>query len=127
MARTESPLSRILAPVSCCWWYYWNSAAGDADKTAHGGVDFLEWFLDKAAQYEQQSGQRLLDYLDIHYYPDTFWNSGTDVTNAAVRLRGTRDLWRLPVAGGKPAGPPEVVKTDVGSNFWPLGFTRDGA
>lgn len=93
MARTESPQSQILAPVSCCWWYYWNSAAGGDDKTAHGGEDFLPWFLDKAAQYEQQSGQRLLDYLDIHYYPDTFWNAGTDVTNAAVRLRGTRDLW----------------------------------
>lgn len=90
MVRQESPSSKILAPVSCCWWFYWNSAAGAADKAAHGGKDFLEWFLDMAHTNELQTGQRLLDVLDIHYYPDSFWNSGGDT---AQQLRSTRELW----------------------------------
>jgi phosphatidylinositol glycan class B len=90
MVRQESPSSKILAPVSCCWWYYWNSDAGSADKAAHGGKDFLEWFLDMARTNELQTGQRLLDVLDIHYYPDSFWNGATD---AAQQLRSTRELW----------------------------------
>lgn len=38
------------------------------------------------------AGQRLLDYLDIHYYfaPDT---SANDAAAKALRLRMTRSLW----------------------------------
>jgi GPI mannosyltransferase 3 len=89
MVRAESPQSQILAPVSCCWWFYWNSDAGGNDKAAHGGEDFLPWFLDGAQANELQTGQRLLDVLDIHYYPDSF-SGGVD---AAQQLRSTRELW----------------------------------
>ena len=89
MVRAESPQSQILAPVSCCWWYYWNSDAGGDDKAAHGGEDFLPWFLDMAYTNNLQTGQRLLDVLDIHYYPDSF-SGGID---AAQQLRSTRELW----------------------------------
>jgi hypothetical protein len=89
MVRAESPQSQILAPVSCCWWFYWNSDAGGADKAAHGSEDFLPWLLDMAQTNDLQTGRRLLDVLDIHYYPDSF--SGG--TNAAQQLRSTRELW----------------------------------
>ncbi|HUK81702.1 MAG TPA: glycoside hydrolase family 44 protein [Verrucomicrobiae bacterium] len=89
MVRQELPRSKILAPVSCCWWFYWNSDAGPVDKAAHGGQDFLPWFLDMAHTNEQQTGQRLLDVLDIHYYPDSF----TGGTDAARQLRSSRELW----------------------------------
>ncbi len=89
MVRTESPQSQILAPVSCCWWFYWNSDAGATDKAAHGGEDFLPWFLDMVYTNELQTGRSLLDVLDIHYYPDSF--SGG--TGAAQQLRSTRELW----------------------------------
>ena len=89
MVRTESPESQILAPVSCCWYFYWNSAAGANDKAAHGGEDFLPWYLDKAQASELQTGQRLLDVFDIHYYPD----GSTDGSDPAQQLRSTRELW----------------------------------
>jgi phosphatidylinositol glycan class B len=92
MVRVESPASQILAPVSCCWWFYWNSSAGDADKQAHGGEDLLPWFLDRAHQHEVQTGQRMLDVLDIHYYPDGN-TGGTDPASNAQRLRCTREYW----------------------------------
>ncbi|HVM60364.1 MAG TPA: glycoside hydrolase family 44 protein [Verrucomicrobiae bacterium] len=89
MIRATSPTSQILAPVSCCWWYYWNSAAGGGDKAAHGGEDFLPWFLDMVYTNGLQTGQPLLDVLDIHYYPD--FPSGT--LDPALQLRSTRELW----------------------------------
>lgn len=93
MVRAVSPRSRILAPVSCGWWYYWNSAAGADDKAAHGGQDFLPWFLDRARDLERRTGLRVCDMLDVHYYPESFRNPSSDPANAARRLRSTRDLW----------------------------------
>jgi hypothetical protein len=46
-------------PVSCCWWSYWNSAAENADKAAHAGVDFLPWWLDEVAWSDQVAGTRI--------------------------------------------------------------------
>jgi hypothetical protein len=106
MVRRESPQSKILAPVTCAWWFYWNSDAGPADKAAHGGKDFLPWFLDMAHTNELQTGRRLLDVLDIHYYPDSF----TGADDAARQLRSTRELWdatytRETWSGDHPATP----------------------
>ena len=39
---------------------------------------------------------------------------------------GTMDAWAVPVADGKPQGPPELVKQDMG-RFLPMGITRQGA
>jgi hypothetical protein len=89
MVRAVSPSSQIFAPVSCCWWFYWNSQAGPSDKAAHGGEDFLPWFLDMVYTNELQMGQRLLDVLDLHYYPDSS-NGGIP---ADQQLRSTRELW----------------------------------
>lgn len=42
--------------------------------------------------HDNATGQRLLDYLDIHYYfqADT---SANDAAAKALRLRMTRSLW----------------------------------
>jgi ferritin len=55
-------------------------------------MDFLPWFLMKMAAAEKTHGQRILDYLDIHYYyaADT---SANDAAAKALRLRMTRSLW----------------------------------
>ncbi|MEI6085669.1 MAG: glycoside hydrolase family 44 protein [Verrucomicrobiota bacterium] len=92
LVRQVLPNAKICGPVSCCWWFYWNPQAGDVDKAAHGGVDLLPWFLDRAYQHETQTSQRLLDVFDIHYYPDSF-DGATDTASNAKRLRATRELW----------------------------------
>ena len=91
--RTTLPGAQLLGPTSCCWWYYWNSAAGAGDKSAHAGQAFLPWFLDQAAALEAASGERLLDYLDVHYYPDGVFLGGEDPASSAHRLRASRSLW----------------------------------
>ena len=45
--KTWDPAAVRFGPVSCCWWFYWNVGPSGDDKTAHGGVDFLPWWLNQ--------------------------------------------------------------------------------
>jgi hypothetical protein len=92
--------------VSWGWTAYFYSALDQAsggawwnnplDRNAHGGVPFVAWYLQRMQAYEQQHGVRLVDYLDLHYYPQA---SGVALSTAgsaatqALRLRSTRSLW----------------------------------
>jgi hypothetical protein len=61
---------------------------------AHGGVHYLEWYLQKAHDYETANGVRLVDYLDIHYYPQAGGVAlSDDESVAAVRLRSLKGLY----------------------------------
>jgi Tol biopolymer transport system component len=59
------------------------------------------------------------DYL-LGWTPD-----GNSIVFASDRT-GAIDAWIQPVAGGRPAGEPRMVRKDIGA-ISPLGFTRDGA
>jgi hypothetical protein len=95
--------SMITGPVSWGWnGYFWSELdRGDdnfktaADRARHGGVPFLPWFLDQLKKYEQKNGTRILDVLDVHYYPQAtgVYNGTTDPQTNALRLRSTRSLW----------------------------------
>ncbi|HEX2573467.1 MAG TPA: glycoside hydrolase family 44 protein [Polyangia bacterium] len=52
------------------------------DQLAHGGLPLLQWYLRQLASYERTNGKRLVDCLDLHYYPQ-----GGDP------LQNTRSLW----------------------------------
>ena len=93
VVKETLPDALVTGPSSCCWWYYWNSAAGDADQAAHGGEDLLPWWLDQVAEADAALGERTLDYLDIHYYPNDVFNNDTSAAVSAMRLRSTRGLW----------------------------------
>lgn len=81
-------------PVSCCWWFYWNSAAGNSDKTAHSGVDFLPWWLNEVAWSDQMAGTRSVEAFDIHAHPDTPDTSNfTAAQKQGLALRILRDWW----------------------------------
>jgi hypothetical protein len=91
--RAIAPDAELLGPVTCCWYFYWNSAAGAADKARHGNQDFIPWFLQEIRKHDEQTGVRTLDVLDIHYYPEGLYNDKVDSETAAHRLRSTRSLW----------------------------------
>ncbi|KAJ1557972.1 hypothetical protein HK096_004300, partial [Nowakowskiella sp. JEL0078] len=88
------PKSFVVGPSSCCWYFYWNSDSGSADKAAHNGTDFLPWFLKSLKSLESKTG-RLLDSLDIHAYAGDGLGTGigTDDKSAAQRLRLSRAYW----------------------------------
>lgn len=104
--KTADPAAQILGYVSFGWSGYWyskydmeqaalNGYTYFPDYATHGNRYQVEWYLQQMAQYEQDHGTRLLDYLDLHFYPQ----NGVDLTLAgnaakqALRLRSTRALW----------------------------------
>ncbi len=105
--KQADPDAQVLGPVSWGWTGYFYSAldaaAGGAwwnnpqDRNAHGGEAFLPWYLSEMALAEAQTGTRLLDYLDIHYYPQgegiALTTGGGDEATQAARIQSTRSLW----------------------------------
>ena len=101
--KAVDPSAMITGPVSWGWTGYNYSALdrGDdnfhtfADRTKHGGDPFLLWFLKQVRAHDAESGQRSLDVLDVHYYPqgDGVFGNRKDKATNALRLRSTRSLW----------------------------------
>ncbi len=104
--KQADPSAQTLGPVLWGWSAYWYSAADQApggnwwenppDRNAHGGVPFAPWYLQQLRKYEQDIGTRLLDYFDLHYYPQApgvSLSGAGDAATQALRLRSTRSLW----------------------------------
>jgi hypothetical protein len=102
--RQADPEAVIAGPAEWGWTNYFNSAADVApggnkkDRKAHGNVPLLPWYLKKLHEYEKQTGTRILDVVDVHFYPQGegigFEASGaTDPDTSARRIRSTRALW----------------------------------
>jgi hypothetical protein len=99
--KQADPSAKTLGPVLWGWCAYFFSALDDcrsdgADYTSHGNIAFAAWYLKQLKTYEQDHGVRLLDYLDLHYYPQADGVALSDAGSAATqarRLRSTRSLW----------------------------------
>jgi hypothetical protein len=102
--RTADPDALIAGPAECCWLNYYFSAqdveAGvwrRPDRLRHWNVPLLPWYLRKLRDYEKRTGTRVLDVVDVHFYPmaDVGPARGgpTDPASAALRIRTTRSLW----------------------------------
>lgn len=99
--KAADPSAKTLGPVVWGWCAYFYSAADNcssqgADYQAHGNTAFIPWYLQQMKSYEQQHGVRILDYVDLHIYPQVSGVFSDDPGSAAVqaaRLRSTRQLW----------------------------------
>ncbi|WP_395657233.1 glycoside hydrolase family 44 protein [Nocardioides sp.] len=89
--KAADPTAGVLGPSEWGWPNYFCSAADLAaggcspsspDRAAHGGTDISSWYLQQFARREQQTGVRLLDYFDLHYYPQGGYSPTTDVTRS---------------------------------------------
>jgi fibronectin type 3 domain-containing protein len=94
VVKTYDPQATRFAPVSCCWYFYWNGANG-GDKAAHAGIDLLPWWLNEVFWSDTLSLTRSLDVFDVHAYPDPPDNlsSMTHAQQQAAALRVFRDYW----------------------------------
>jgi hypothetical protein len=110
--KSSDPTAQILGPVVWGWCAYFYSAVDGCspgiDHQSHGNMDFVEWYLKQMSDYEKQYGIRILDYVDVHYYPQgngIFGGTGNaDVQ--ALRLRSTRSLWDTSYADESWVGEP---------------------
>ncbi len=107
--KAVEPNAQIFGPVSWGWCDYWTSAADAAlgncfdgpDRVAHGNVPFVEWYLQRICAETGPGGVRLVDYLDLHYYPQGAGIAGLDNNVIAGeqpdvqarRLRSLRELY----------------------------------
>jgi len=99
--KTADPSAQTLGPVTWGWCAYFCSGAGNCCSPNPNSTDpdrgrFTEWYLEQMQAYETAHGVRLLDYLDLHYYPQADDVALSEAGNAnvqALRLRSTRSLW----------------------------------
>ncbi|MFI5454503.1 MAG: glycoside hydrolase family 44 protein [Isosphaerales bacterium] len=106
--KGADPSGLVAGPCTWGWTDLMYSAAdagGDnyathADRKAHGDKPFLAWYLAGMKSASRREGKRLLDYVDIHFYPQGQADgqgvyAGTSHSRAmrSLRLRSTRGLW----------------------------------
>jgi len=115
--KAADPTAQVSGPVIDYWWNYfyskkdieagWSSGSpcyqpwsNPLDRKAHGGIPFIEYYLQQFAAQQTASKPRLLDYLDIHtYFAGTYQGSSvgfatTGNTGAQqARLNSTRVFW----------------------------------
>jgi len=99
--KAADPSAQTLGPVTWGWCAYFCSDAGNCCSPNAASTDpdrgrFTEWYLEQMQAYETAHGVRLLDYLDVHYYPaasGVALSEAGDAATQARRLRSTRSLW----------------------------------
>jgi len=103
--RRADPDAAIAGPAEWGWLGYHHSAKDVAagvwlhpDRRLHGNVPLIPWYLHKLREHERKTGTRLLDVLDVHFYPMAKGvgigkRGETDPATAALRIRSTRSLW----------------------------------
>jgi len=103
--RRAYPEVLIAGPAEWGWTNYFYSGLDSQvgigrapDRKAHGNVPLLPWWLHSVRTYEKKNKIKLIDILDVHYYPQGA-NIGVDKGGAtdrltnALRIRSTRSLW----------------------------------
>jgi hypothetical protein len=102
--RENDPDAVIAGPASWGWTGYFYSGADAAagfdkkpDRKKHDDMAFIPWYLKQLKAHEDKTGKRLLDVVDVHFYPAAKGvfgdNAGTDPQTSALRIRSTRGLW----------------------------------
>ena len=101
--READPGALIAGPAEWGWTNYFYSDADvragvreRPDRRMHGDVPLVEWYLQQARKHEEKTGTRLLDLLDLHFYPQAEGVaelSRVDRVTNETRLRSTRSLW----------------------------------
>jgi Glycoside hydrolase family 44 len=103
--RRADAEGKIAGPAEWGWLNYRYSAKDVAagvllrpDRRQHGDEPLIPWYLHKLREYEQRTGIRILDILDVHFYPMAdgvgLGDGGrTDPATSALRIRSTRSLW----------------------------------
>lgn len=122
--KQADPGARTWGPVPWGWCEYFTSEAdlaasglcgpGDhlhPDREAHGDQPFLEWYLDQVCAHHQATGVRVIDVLDIHYYPQSngvvaFDGVEGGAATQALRLRSLKELWHPTYAAENYIGMP---------------------
>lgn len=117
-AKAVNPAVQVFGPVN----YGWQGMANLQDATDGSGRDFLDFFLEQMALAERTDGHRLLDVLDVHWYPEA---QGTNAAGVATRIIG--ESTDPGVANARQQAPRSLWDPDYIENSWITGCCSGGA
>lgn len=93
--KSVAPDATVFGPVN----YGWAGFVNLQDAPDANGKDFIEDFLDKMSAAEQKAGKRLVDVLDVHWYPEAQGDGVRIVDDGSsnglyeARMQAPRSLW----------------------------------
>ncbi len=142
MIKSIAPNSLVYGPVSYGWEGYQtlqnapDSAANNTAIDPYTGKaygNFLSYYLAQMHQAGTAAGKRLLDVLDLHWYPEASANgtritteSSTDPAVVAARLQAPRSLWDPTYVesswitqslGGNPIDLLPTLQSEINANY----------
>jgi hypothetical protein len=98
--KQQEPGALVTGPVTWGYCDLFGSAADNCvdgtDRLAHGGLPFVAWYLQQVCANPLSGGKHLVDYLDLHYYPqgtNVSLSDADDPATARVRLRALKELY----------------------------------
>ncbi|HEY5381069.1 MAG TPA: glycoside hydrolase family 44 protein [Acidobacteriaceae bacterium] len=114
--KTTDSAAQVSGPVISGWYQYFYSqqdvnngyGAGPCyqpwgnpmDRTAHGGVPLIEYYIQQMSSASDTYNLRLLDYVDIHAYYAAVYNGSSvafttagDTGEQEARMNSTRAFW----------------------------------
>ena len=120
--KAQDPAAQVLGPDEWGWCaYFWSGrdgcGDGGPDLTSHGSLHWVDYYLSQINAYAaSHSGLRLVDYLDLHYYPQAGEAFSDDSAPgiAALRLRSIKSLY----------DPTYVDESWIGSAGYDSGIVR---
>jgi Glycoside hydrolase family 44/Bacterial Ig-like domain len=94
--KDVDPAALVFGPVN----YGWGGMVNLQGATDANGRDFETYYLQQMAAAQQTYGKRLVDALDVHWYPEATGTNGIRITaddssaaTVAARLQAPRSLW----------------------------------
>jgi hypothetical protein len=112
MIKDNAPTSMVLGPANYGWYGYRRfQGAPDA-----ANRDFHQYYLNEMKLASQSQGRRLLDALDVHYYPE-----------AEGILQGTATKQRIIMGPGGTSTDPGVIAARVQAprSMWDTTYVED--
>jgi hypothetical protein len=94
--KSAAPKSLVFGPAN----YGWQGFRAFQDAADAGGRDFLDVYLSAMREAHKKHGRRILDVLDIHFYPEARGggvrvteNEGVKPETQEARIQAPRSLW----------------------------------
>jgi len=102
--KQQEPNALVTGPVTWGYCDLFGSAADNCldgdDRSAHGGLPFVAWYLQQVQANPMSNSKPLIDYLDLHYYPQdpngaagSIYSADQDATTVSRRMKSLRELY----------------------------------
>jgi hypothetical protein len=118
-AKDVNPAATIFGPVN----YGWQGMIRFQDAADANSRDFLEYYLAQMAQAETTTGHRLVDVLDVHWYPEA---RGSCVANPMDGCRITEEAVDAGVVSARKQAPRSLWDPTYTESSWITQFSTNG-